>query len=46
MWLAREAVQEQQLWRIGGSRLAKENFEAIDVGRAVSDGRHQTLLCV
>jgi hypothetical protein len=42
---ARETVQEQQLRRIGWSRLAIENLETIDIGRAVSDRRHQTLLC-
>jgi hypothetical protein len=40
----REAVQEQQLRRIGWPRLAIENLETIDIGRAVSDS-HQTLLC-
>jgi hypothetical protein len=41
----REAVQEQQLRRIGWPRLAIENLETIDIGRAVSDWRHQMLLC-
>jgi hypothetical protein len=42
---AREAVQQQQLRRIGWPRLAIENVEAIDIGRAVPGGRHQILLC-
>ena len=41
---AREAMQQQQLRRIGRSRFAIENLKAIDVGGAISDGRHETLL--
>ena len=41
---AREAVQQQQLRRVGRPRLAIENLETIDVGRAVPDRRHETLL--
>jgi hypothetical protein len=39
-----EAVQQQQPRRIGWPRLAIENLETIDIGRAVFDGRHGTLL--
>jgi hypothetical protein len=34
-------VQQQQLWRVGWPGLAIENLETIDVGRAVSDMRHE-----
>jgi hypothetical protein len=37
-------MQQQQLRRIGWPRLAIENIEAIDIGRAVPDMRHQTSL--
>jgi hypothetical protein len=43
---AREAVQEEQRPRIGWPRLAKKDLETIDIGGAVFDGRHRTLLCV
>jgi hypothetical protein len=43
---AREAVQQQQLRRISIPRLAIEHLEAIDIGGAVSDKRHQILLCL
>src|SRR5215472_8962016 len=41
---AREAVQQKQFWRVGWSRFAIENLEAINIGRAISDRRHETLL--
>jgi hypothetical protein len=34
------------MFRIGGSRLAIKDLEAIDIGRAISDRRHETLLCI
>ena len=42
---AREAVQQQQLRRFGRPRLAVENFGTIDIGSAISDRHHETLLC-
>src|SRR5262249_33252348 len=41
---AREAMQKQQLGRAGRSRFAIEELESVDIGRAISDRRHQTLL--
>jgi hypothetical protein len=43
---AREAVQQQELRRIGRPCLAIENLEAIDIDRAVSDRSHGILLCL
>jgi hypothetical protein len=42
---AGKAVQQQQLRRVITTRLAIKNLETIDIGRAVADRRHQTLLC-
>src|SRR5262245_13784256 len=39
---AREAVQQQELRRLGRPRLAIEHLEAIDISRAVLDRRHYT----
>src|SRR5262249_49142353 len=41
---AREAMQKQQLGRAGRSSFAIEELETVDIGRAISDRRHQTLL--
>jgi hypothetical protein len=38
---AREAVEQQQLRCVGWSSLAIENIETIDIGRAISDRRHE-----
>ncbi len=38
----RKAVQKKQLRRAGRAGLAIEHFQAIDVGRAISDGSHET----
>src|SRR5262249_59587357 len=43
---AREAMQQQELGRIRSPRLTIENLETVDVGRAIADGRHLTLLYV
>src|SRR5260370_31389279 len=43
---AREAVQQQQLRRLGWPRLALENVETVDIARAIADRRHKTLLCL
>src|SRR5262249_39288693 len=41
---AGKAMQEQQLGGAGRSRFAIEQLETVDIGRAISDRRHQTLL--
>ena len=43
---AREAVQQQQHRRISWARLAIENLETIDIGRAVLGGAMQPSLLV
>src|SRR5262245_56724358 len=40
----REAVQQQQLRGICWSRLAIKDFETVNMGRAISDRRHENLL--
>src|SRR5262249_49852283 len=41
---ARETMQEQQLGRALRSRIAIEELETVDIGRAIFNGGHQTLL--
>src|SRR5262249_6068456 len=41
---AREAMQQQELWRMRGPCFAIENLETVDIGRAIPDGLHRILL--
>jgi hypothetical protein len=43
---AGKAVQQQKLWRVGWPRFTIEDLETVDIGGAVSDRRHQILLCL
>jgi hypothetical protein len=43
---AREAVQQQQLRGICWSRLAIKDLETVNIGLAISDSRHENLLCL